>query len=614
MGIMDLIFSVLLLCGLALSIYYIFKGKLEDEDYKGEIYSIENLCQHIKKTINNIINMDMEALNLNQRDLENRRAIKRSLSNAIRKCSQGDINAKMVVMARTKHTILNLLNITEDIINNLIPFNNKDRLSARDKFEILMYMQKKNGNKKMFQGICNIAKLDRLLKDQDGYYYSISDKDIHEAYENIPIALSFDDKLNILTQRIYEETYGLSVVDLFIMEDTSLDSISAGVSGITTYNYKYMEEDILTGTYKKPECLNSVWVVYKGKPIHLKFLSFKSLAVMSRICKNLAEHGRVGHLTCAEGGIKTHLTDGSRVTVFRPNNSLQWAFFVRKFGTSASLELKDLITDKGNYYPIEVIKWAIHGCVNMFFSGDQNSGKTTYTRAAVKEIDRRQPIRTLEADFELYLNDAYTDKNILATRPSKRLPFPKLIELLKSSEAHTILFGETASLEHGKHLINLLLAGTKRVITTGHWPSSDELVAYFVHALNGYGNLATKDVQAMVSRLIHLDIHCVKENNGHRHIKRITEIIPYDIEDKLPDIKAGVEGSLKEISYYLKLLTRQSTYYTRDIVVFQDGRYKMINPISDRLAGIILDNLPPDRRRAFLKFNTIEKGGIDEAV
>src|SRR5690554_1029482 len=140
MGIMDLIFSVLLLCGLALSIYYIFKGKLEDEDYKGEIYSIENLCQHIKKTINNIINMDMEALNLNQRDLENRRAIKRSLSNAIRKCSQGDINAKMVVMARTKHTILNLLNITEDIINNLIPFNNKDRLSARDKFEILMYM------------------------------------------------------------------------------------------------------------------------------------------------------------------------------------------------------------------------------------------------------------------------------------------------------------------------------------------------------------------------------------------------------------------------------------------------------------------------------------------
>ena len=94
---------------------------------------------------------------------------------------------------------------------------------------------------------------------------------------------------------------------------------------------------------------------------------------------------------------------------------------------------------------------------------------------------------------------------------------------------------------------------------------------------------------------------------------RITEIIPYDIEDKLPDIKAGVEGSLKEISYYLKLLTRQSTYYTRDIVVFQDGRYKMINPISDRLAGIILI-ICHLIEGELLKFNTIEKGGIDEAV
>ena len=37
---------------------------------------------------------------------------------------------------------------------------------------------KKMAIKKCFKEY-NIAKLDRLLKDQDGYYYSISDKDIH---------------------------------------------------------------------------------------------------------------------------------------------------------------------------------------------------------------------------------------------------------------------------------------------------------------------------------------------------------------------------------------------------------------------------------------------------
>lgn len=609
----DLILSVLLLTLLSLTIFYIFKERVEQED-NDKIYSLDLLCEWFKKIIGEIINSDLDELNLNKKDLENRRAVKRALSDAIRKCSHGDLNAKMIVLNRAKRTILNLFNVTEDVINDIIPFDDRERLTAKDKFDILMYLQKKRGNYRMFEGICKTTGLDRLLHDRDGYYYCISDGDIDNAYEKTAVSLTFDDKINILAQRIYEETYGLSVVDLLIMEDISLDSVSGGVSGATAYDYRFMEDDILYGSYEKPRTYESVWVVYKGKPIHLKFLSFKSDEQLRRISRNLVEHGKVGHLTKAEGGAKTHLADGSRVTVFRPDNSLQWAFFVRKFANTSSLELKDLITGEGCYYPIEVIKWAVHGCVNIFFSGDQNSGKTTYTRAAVKEIDRRQAIRTLEADFELYLNESYADKNILGTRPSERLPFPKLIELLKSSDAHTILFGETASLEHAKYLIDLLLAGTKRVITTGHWPTSDELVSYFVHALGGYGNSAAGDIEAMVSRLIHLDVHCVKENDGHRHIGRITEIIPYEREEKVLVYNDGIEGKLEEISHYLKLITRKRTYYTRDIVIYEDGMYRMINPISERLSGIILSNLPNDMREAFLKFNTVSEKGVIKAV
>lgn len=609
----DLILSVLLLTLLSLTIFYIFKERVEQED-NDKIYSLDLLCEWFKKIIGEIINSDLDELNLNKKDLENRRAVKRALSDAIRKCSHGDLNAKMIVLNRAKRTILNVFNVTEDVINDIIPFDDRERLTAKDKFDILMYLQKKRGNYRMFEGICKTTGLDRLLHDRDGYYYCISDGDIDNAYEKTAVSLTFDDKINILAQRIYEETYGLSVVDLLIMEDISLDSVSGGVSGATAYDYRFMEDDILYGSYEKPRTYESVWVVYKGKPIHLKFLSFKSDEQLRRISRNLVEHGKVGHLTKAEGGAKTHLADGSRVTVFRPDNSLQWAFFVRKFANTSSLELKDLITGEGCYYPIEVIKWAVHGCVNIFFSGDQNSGKTTYTRAAVKEIDRRQAIRTLEADFELYLNESYADKNILGTRPSERLPFPKLIELLKSSDAHTILFGETASLEHAKYLIDLLLAGTKRVITTGHWPTSDELVSYFVHALGGYGNSAAGDIEAMVSRLIHLDVHCVKENDGHRHIGRITEIIPYEREEKVLVYNDGIEGKLEEISHYLKLITRKRTYYTRDIVIYEDGMYRMINPISERLSGIILSNLPNDMREAFLKFNNVSEKGVIKAV
>lgn len=614
------IMSGILLSGILLFLYYIFKEKLEEEEIRDDIYSIDYLCTQIKKIINEIVNMDIDVLRLNNRDLESRKELKRSLSDATRGCSQGNIFMKRIVFARIKKSLAGELGISEDKINNVLPFHNQSLLSALDKFEILMYLQKRDNNYFMFREISKYTGLDSLKKDERGYYYSVTEDDIDKAYDMLYQTLNYDDKLNILTQRIYEETYGLSVVDLMIMEDDSIDSISGGVSGVTTDNYKYREDDVFYGEFMKPKTFESVWIVLNGKPIHLKFLSFGSKATIVRVCKNLSEHDRVGHFTSSEGGNKNHLADGSRVTTFRPYNASQWAFFVRKFGTTRNDELKDLITDKGSTYPIGFLQWFIKGCINIIFSGDQNSGKTSGVRAAVKEIDRRQQIRTIEADFELYLNDEYYDRNILGTKPSKGLGFEKLIELLKASEAHTILFGETASLEHAKHLLNLLLAGTKRIITTGHWPTAEELVSYFVLSLGGYGTTGTEDVERLVSRLLHIDVHYVKDNDGHRYIDRITEIIPLEEDDinqikelKFTDELERIAFMLDKIAFGIDRMIRKKTYYTRDIVVYREGEYHMINPISNRLAMIILHNLPPEERKSFLEFNQLPKGDEKEA-
>ena len=609
MSMLEYIFCVLLITVICLFIFFIFKGRTEPEGVADGRISIEYLCEELKKYINSIVNMDIDALNLNKRDLENRRALKRALSNAIRKCSQGNMTEKMIVFARIKHALTGPLGISEENIDKIIPFDNPSMLNGADKFEILLYLQKRAGSHQMFRDMCKKVDLDRMKQDEKGYYYDVTDEDISRAYDKLAVPLSYDDKLNVLAQRIYQETYGLSVVDLLIMEDDSLDGVSGGISGITTENFRYGEDDAFYGEFKRPRTYESIWVIYEGKPIHLRFLSFKSSAELIRICKNLSEHGRRGHITSSEGGIKTHLADGSRVTIFRPNNSSQWAFFVRKFA-SAPCELSDLITDEGSQYPIGVISWAVKGCLNLFFTGDQNSGKTTNTRAAVGLIDRRQQIRTIEADFELYLNDYYHDKNIMGVRPGGRMDFPRLIELIKSTNAHTVLFGETASLEQAKHLIDLLLAGTKRIITTGHWPTSDEMVSYFVHAMGGYGNSGSNELEAMVARLLHMDVHCVKDNNGHRYIERITEIIPYSRTEPESVAAKGIEGQLESIAICLQRMARHKSYYTRDIVVYEDGVYKMLNPISEGLSKIILRNLPPDERQAFLEFNTVQGGVV----
>ena len=613
MEISELCISTVLIAIIILALYYTFKENVDRECRKDTLYSIDYLCQETKNHINEIINMDMSILKLNQRDLKNRKALKRELSQAVRHCAQGNITAKMNVFFRIKANLAGKLDINEENIDATIPFQDPIKLTPTDKFEILMYLQKRAGGRKMFWGICEKAGLDRLKQDERGYYYDVTEEDIQQAFDQLSEPLSYDDKLNILTQRVYQELYGLSVADLMIMEDESIDSVSGGVSGITKENYRFFEDDIFQGDIKKPRTHESIWIVYAGKPIHLKFLSFYTKSTIIRICRNLAESRKSGHFTSSAGGLKTNLADGSRATIFRPNNGSQWAFWVRKFGSASTNELKNLIIDRGNKYPISIIRWAVKGCLNLIFSGDQNSGKTTNVRAAIREIDRRQTIRTIEADFELYLNDAYEGMNIFGTVPSKLMSFTKLIELLKSAEAHTILFGETASLEHAKHLIDLLLAGTKRIITTGHWPTTDELISYFVHSMGAYGSGGPQEVEALVARLLHIDIHCVKNNEGHRYIDRITEIIPLPVNSEAPASGEGIEGKLENIAHYLKQMARRKTYVTRDIVIYENGEYKRINPISERLSAMILKNLPPEEREAFLEFNQIPEGGVKEA-
>ena len=612
MSVYEWMISVILLTAAALYLFYIFKARTEEEKEEQNNYSIEGLCEEIKKSINEIINMDLNLLRLNKNDLESRREVKRSLREATRGCFHGNIHKKMIVLARIKKTLAGPLGITEEVIDTVLPFGNYELLTPTDRIEILMYLEKREGNYDMFRSILRKAGLGQLMKEEGSYHYDIAEKDLEGAFHQLIRPLSYDDKLNIITQRIYQEAYGLSVVDLLIMEDESVDSISGGVSGLTQENCRYKEEDIYCGTFRKPMTYDSIWVVCEGKPIHLKFLSFGSLNGIVRVCKNLSEHGRNGHFTSSEGGSKNHLANGSRVTTFRPYNASQWAFFVRKFGTTSHFELKDLITDRGSRYPIELLKWCIHGCVNLIFSGDQNSGKTTNMRAAVMEIDKRQQVRTVEADFELYLNDAYYDRNILGTRPSKSLGFAKLIELLKASEAHTILFGETASLEQAKHLLDLLLAGTRRVITTGHWSTADDILSYFVLAHGGYGNAGAQDIERVIARLLHIDVHHVKDNDGHRYIDRITEIIPRDTEEtKL--LGKETQGGLERIAGILEHMYRGKAYDTRDIVIYENGEYRMIHPISDRLTDIILRNLPPEERSGFLEFNQIPGGGVRKA-
>src|SRR5690606_21699397 len=109
---------------------------------------------------------------------------------------------------------------------------------------------------------------------------------------------------------------------------------SGGVSGLPASSVYFGEDgDIYTEQMSKvsiPKDYDSVWVFYKGKSIHLSFLSFGSELELKRVCQNIYKFNNPGQLTEVNGYKVNQMKDGSRVVVVRPNMAESWAFFVRK--------------------------------------------------------------------------------------------------------------------------------------------------------------------------------------------------------------------------------------------------------------------------------------------
>ncbi|MBH1940633.1 Flp pilus assembly complex ATPase component TadA [Mobilitalea sibirica] len=594
-----IIITVMILVGIII-IYFIFKKDPEpEEDTKQEdIYSISYLIQGVRNLFNEIINQNIAQLYLNRKETKKREQQKARLITALRCCAQGKIGEKEYVKDYMKDLLQSNLNINENTIDRIIPFHAPSFMTAQDKFEILLYIMKKEYSLQAFHQLSALCGFEKPKKNAYGTYYEITDQDVHLAYELYAKPLCYLDKLNIVTQRVYQGSYGFSIADE--LRDMNIDGISGGVSGITTEQYNYLEEVFLHEVTGQHHAYDSLWIFLHGKAIRMSFLRFGSLSELIRVCKNLYSYDNVGHLTSTNGYKLTYLQDGSRVVVVRPKLSTHWAFFVRKFDSAKNMGLMELIRDEGKENVVEVIKWAVRGCLNIILSGDQNSGKTTALKAMIRYIDQKYPIRTTEQEFELWLNHAYPKINVISFRASEEVSIINAINIQKKTDASIMILGEVASNDLAAAFITLTQAGTKATMCTCHCVSTEDLVDYFRNAILSEGTFSNELIaEEQVANAINIDIHWEKSGDGHRYISYIREIIPYPRDEKWP------ENTMDCIAEGLKRMSRKRTFYSRDIIVYKDGRYIRMNSFSDRLANKIAKNLNQYEKEAFHNFNNI---------
>lgn len=581
-----------------------------------EKYSIQGMQSFIKKQFDEITRMNLYDLALSEEEFERRKNVKYELKRALKGAGYADVNDKKYVKTLMFDLLRNTYKVNNSNINNAISFNNFDELTPQDEFEILLYMYKKRYKADALTEIITKYNLDvpKYEFDPEVPSYVITAEEIHQIFKNevYEDTLSFEDKLEIVVQRVYQGYKGYSVVD--DIRDMNIDGVSGGVSGIPPSFLDQVAgmEDYLEQMKdrKVPMSYDSVWIFYKGKSTYLSFLSFGSESELKRVCQNIYKYNNPGQLSESVGYKINEMKDGSRVVVLRPNFSESWAFFVRKFAPPTLISTEQLLIHENKENVIELLKYLVRGARVTAITGEQGCGKTTLLMAIMKYLYPTITIRVQETAFELHLRKIYPFHNILSLRETETISGQEGLDVQKKTDGGVNILGEVATDPVAAWMIQMAQVASKFTLFTHHAKTFPNLITALRNSLLKIGMFQSEDVaEVQVASVINFDIHLKRGTDGTRYIERITECIPLDKQfsynndyRKLKDIDKKLDSFMDNTVEYFKHMTQTRNYTYRNIVEWQNGKYVFVNPISEENIKSMRDNMSPEDVRNFDNF------------
>ena len=532
------------------------------------------------------------------------------LRKALKSCTYGDLNAKNYVKSYIRDLLINRYKIDEMNICRIINFDNPKSLLPEDMFDILLYQYKQKHQYSALEHLIIENNMDQPKQTEDGPCYKITDDEIKDAYfKHVGRLKSFEARLEIIVQRIYQQYKGYGVIDE--IRDMKIDGVSGGVSGIIDSHYEEMGMQQGGAHIKSlPFSYDSVWIFFKGKTMHLPFLSFKTKSELIRICKNIYRYNNPGQLSESVGYKVNEMADGSRVVVARPPFSESWVFFLRKFNSVKQVSIEELIKDESSQLPIELIKWLIKGCRITAITGSQGTGKTTLLMSVIKFINAAFTLRIQEMAFELNLRKIYPERNIVTFRETAYISGQEGLDLQKKTEGTVNILGEVATAPVSSYMIQVAQVASLFTLFTHHAKTTENLIYSLRNNLLQTGVFSNERIaEEQVAEVINFDIHLNKSVAGHRYIERITEVIPQSHYREYPTdyrFKASesdqTRAFMDTMETYFERVTDRKTFITRDIIRYENGRYIMVNPLTEESQKEMMKHLSTEEALQFQSF------------
>ena len=600
MTIANILLTIVVIVAAGTAMFYYIKKKKEAPtentiNVDDKTYTLEKMQDFVKRRLDEITKVNLYDIGLSEEELKRRKNKKYELKKALKGCTYGDVNDKKYV----KELIFDLLSkeygVNEANISKAISFDVPSLLTAQDKFDILLYMYKKDFG---YEGLTELIKKYDLaeLKYVEGETkpsYVITSQEIEDIFEKENLQLNFTDKLSVVVQRIYQHYKGYSSIDE--VRDMNIDGVSGGVSGLPesflsqvaqTSDADYLAQ---VSEHKVPRACDSIWIFFQGKSIRLAFLSFGTESELKRVCQNIYKYNNPGQLSDTNGYKINEMKDGSRVVVVRPSFSETWAFFVRKFDVKRSTLEQWFKGEPGCDDSIELLKYLVKGARIISITGEQGCGKTTMLMGMIENIYETMNIRVQETAFELHLRKIYPTRNILTFRETDTISGQEGLDVQKKTDGSVNIIGEVATDPVASWMIQAAQVASKFTLFTHHAKTFPNLVTALRNSMLRTGVFKNeKTAEEQVVQVLNFDIHLKKDFRGKRYVERITECIP--IEDKNEYTfdhrkESTLEGKFDKFfdnaTHYFEKVTDRQLYTYRNILEYVDGEYVITNPITD---------------------------------
>lgn len=535
---------------------------------------IDALGAHIEKYINSYINSDPAD--------EQERKIISLLRDYKEKSTSGLPEARDIIKSHIKNCILTGFEIysvshngglddaalfekikideKNGLVELIMPFGEPNKLTSREKFEIILYKNRtteKNGRDGSFKAILSRYPCCSKIRESEGYEslrYEYNEEDIENIYKNEGYTLSFTDKVEIISQRLYEEIFGLKSIDMLAYSDVN----EVGFSNNGEYIY--------------------CWC---GRKIWLSFLQINEEDARVIQDRAISFEKHCPQLDVSHPEILCHRGDGARITVTQKPYFSARNLCIRIFNQS-SAGFRDLITrDKLRALVIALVKSGESICLQ----GSLGSGKTTTMNVMYELLDDFLHIGTVEDYFEQHVMEKYPFKRIVE---GQSINGKGLLDVVKTMLRMSVDVANIGEVRDGNALfafIQLVQSVSIAAWFTTHITNPETTVPRLKNMLIGTGRYFSE--QSAVMDIVHY-INMIFQHeiiDGQITITKVVEIIPLVESSSSYEYGMDIESEQLEKLFYIQQIRDNpyNMFRLNTIMQSEDGRPKFISYPSERM-------------------------------